>query len=85
MNDLENSGKAVENIEEIIKKLNGNLKGVYIDSYNSSDNFSALTSEDLNSLDVLYMNQEPKNDFDAQLIKELSKAADFKINYFHEL
>lgn len=85
MNWQEKKEEAIEKIELLIHKITDEVKGVYIDAPGSSENFNLLTSQDLNKLQILYINREPENDFDAQMINELAKATEFKVVYFHEI
>jgi len=77
--------EAVLEIENVITKINMNIKGVYIDINMKNHELLKLLNEDLSSIDFLILNKDIYNEFDKALINELSRTEKFEIKNLNEL
>jgi len=83
-----------EHIEQIIKNINiliaklefnYSIKGVFIDNYNERTELTELLSLDLTNIDLLITNRSLIDEFDRQLIIELSRSENFELKFFHDV
>ncbi|MDG4655553.1 hypothetical protein P6P90_04785 [Ectobacillus antri] len=83
----ESTEKAIHYINTLIKKLENRfvIKGVYIDRFENRNEFVDLLQSPLSEIDYIYLEQEITDEFDKQMLNELSKAENFKIKYFHSI
>ncbi|WP_138418249.1 hypothetical protein [Aquibacillus sediminis] len=78
---------AIKNIDKMIQQLEVlriNIKGVFIDGYNSREKFEELISLPLDKIDYIYINKTFEDEFDNRLINELSKSEQFKLKLFYD-
>lgn len=85
MSQQETSEDIVEKIETLIEQIDDKILGVYIDPFGSSENFNKLISEDINKLNTIYLNKKLDDEFNGQMIYELSKISNFQILYFSDI
>ncbi|MFS0658219.1 MULTISPECIES: hypothetical protein [Niallia] len=86
-NKGENTQQAVEQVNNIIHQLEKHhvISGVYIDNFDQSIELMDLLNSPLKRLDYIYINKPIKNEFDKELIYQLSKTEHFKLRYFNEI
>lgn len=85
LNENETNNQAIEEIQKLISKLENKhiIKGVFIDSYNERHELTELLNSCLSNIDFLYLNKKIIDEFDFQLITELARNENFKIEYFY--
>lgn len=76
--------KSVESVNTLINQLETQhtIKGVYIDNFNESNQLHELLNSPLGEVDYFYLNKPLLDEFDSQLINQLSKAEHFKVKYY---
>ncbi|QBZ23979.1 hypothetical protein [Bacillus cereus] len=81
---VENS---IENVKKLIKNLETTHKilGVFLDSYNDQNQLNEMLNFPLQEIDLLYTNHCFDDEFDNQLINQLSKAEQFSVKYFDKI
>lgn len=77
---------AVSRVNELIEKLETHhtIFGVFIDRYNESNELMELLDSPLEEIDYIYMNECINNEFDKELISQLSSTLHFEIRFFNE-
>lgn len=85
MSSGQSQNEVVSEVEELIKEIDSEILGVYIDLGDTAENFFSLIEEELSNIDYLYINNRFEDDFTHQLINELARNANFKIIYFKDL
>ena len=80
MNHNENTEQAVPRVNELIAKLETHLaiKGVFMDSFDSSNELMEMLNLPLSEIDYIYM-KEIEDEFDNELINHLSRTEHFEI------
>lgn len=83
-NQDERFEQAVENINKLIKQIETQhvIKGVFLDSFNERNELVELINSPLSEIDYLFLNKIIEDEFDKQLISELSKTEDFELIFF---
>ncbi|HDR7276606.1 TPA: hypothetical protein QCX06_004188 [Bacillus paranthracis] len=77
--------QAIHYINTLIKRLENHffIKGVYIDQFENRNEFIDLLQSPLSEINYIYLEQEITDEFDKQMLNELSKTENFKIKYFY--
>lgn len=83
MSSIQQSQKVIKEIKEKILDIDAVIVGVYVDNFDEDTNFNQMIAYNLSNIDYLYINKPLSDDFDRQLIKELSRANHFEIIYFN--
>ncbi|MGM0974786.1 MAG: hypothetical protein ACQEW2_17805 [Bacillota bacterium] len=85
-NKNENTEQSVLRVNNLINQLENHhtVRGVFLDNYNSSTELMEFLNSPLSELDYIYINKPFDNEFDKELIIQLSRAEKFKIKYFDE-
>ena len=80
----EKNEQTVKRINKFIKSISSQhkIKGVFIDNYNESNAFLELVESQLNDIDVIYINQMINNEFEKELLNQLSNTDKFSIKLF---
>lgn len=83
----EASEQAIALINELIHflEVQHEIKGVFIDVHSESTEFIELINAPLSTIDCMYINKPIEDDFDRQLIEQLSKSENFELKYFNEV
>jgi len=84
----ENEDSSIRNLKKIVKHLESityKIYGVYIDIHEDQHQLNELLNSPLKEIDILYTNHSFDDDFDNQLIKQLSKAEGFIVKYLDDL
>ncbi|MCY8491013.1 hypothetical protein [Bacillus atrophaeus] len=79
--------KSVENINKLINNFGTShtIKGVFLDDHNDRNQFNELLNFPLKDIDILYTNHYFDDEFDYQLIKQISKAEQFNVKYIDKI
>lgn len=85
--ESEAAEQAISQINELIRLLevHHTIKGVFIDRHNESLELMELLNSPLSEIDYIYINKPIENDFDRELITQLSKNEHFKIRNYNEI
>ena len=85
--EYENIDKSVKKVKKIIEKVEKthNIIGVFLDSFNDRTEFNELLNSPMNELDILYVNHFFEDEFDRELLFQLSKAEQFAVHYIEEI
>jgi hypothetical protein len=85
--EYENVEKSVKTVKEILGQLEKTHRiiGVFLDSFNDRTELNELLNFPLNELDILYVNHSFDDEFDTELLIQLSKAEKFVVRYIEEL
>ncbi|MEC0346372.1 hypothetical protein [Peribacillus frigoritolerans] len=75
----------VKQIESIIKKIDAEILGVFVDLYDSNDELINMTTNDLSVISYLYVNKPFVDEFNQKLLQELSRQEQFDIKYFDDI
>lgn len=72
----ENSEISISYVNELIKDLEKQcaIKGVFVDNYNERTEFYNLINNSLDSIDLIYINNEVLDEFDRKLLEQVAKA-----------
>jgi len=83
----ESTEQAVHRVNKLIQQLETHhvILGVFLDTYNQSTELMELLNSPLSELDLIYTNKPIENEFDKELIFQLSKTERFEIQYFNEI
>lgn len=76
--------QVVFHVDKLIEQLESlhTIKGVFLDNYNESTELMELLNSPLSEIDFIYINKFIKDEFNNELISQLSRAEKFKIEYF---
>ena len=82
----ESTEHAVHRLNQFIQSIETHnvVLGVFIDSFNQSSELMDLLNSPLSEIEVIYMNKPLDNEFDNELINQLSRAEQFQIKLFDE-
>jgi hypothetical protein len=80
----EKNEQTVKRINKFIQSISSQhkIKGVLIDNYSESNAFLELVESQLNDIDVIYINQMINNEFEKELLNQLSNTDKFSIKLF---
>lgn len=83
----ESSEHAILDIKRLIQLLetHHSIKGVFIDRNKESIQLMDLLSSPLSEIDFVYINNPINNEFDKELLNQLSRNENFKIKYFDDI
>jgi hypothetical protein len=83
----ESTEQAVLRVNELIQQIETLhvVKGVYIELLNQSSELMDLLNSPLSEIDIFYINKPIDNEFDNDLINQLSRAEQFEIKYFDKI
>lgn len=78
---------SIERINKIILYLetSHSIKGVFLDSYNDRNQLNELLNSPLKEIDILFTNLLFNDDFDSQLINQLSALENFIVKHLDEI
>lgn len=81
LNEHEESINAITSITYIVKSLETyyTIVGVFVDSVNESIRLMDLFDMNLSTISKLIINKYPVNEFDQEMLYQLSKSEKFKI------
>jgi DUF1009 family protein len=73
--------KAVSRVNELIQYLETHhvIKGVFLDNFNDSNELMDLLNSPLTEIDIIYIDKPIDNEFDNELINQLSRTEQFEI------
>lgn len=82
--EQESTDQAVLRVNELIQCLETHhtIKGVFLENENESIELMDLLNSPLSEIDYIYMNKPVEDDFDKELLSQLSSREQFKIRYF---
>lgn len=85
--DQETIDQAIERVGKFIKKIDTQhtVKGVFIDPLNGSNELLDLLNYPLGEIDIIFINKSFDNEFDQELIIQLSSTEHFKICLFRDV
>ncbi len=77
----------VNRINELIQVLEEQytIKGVFIDRQDESNALMKLLSSSLSEIECIYINKPLENEFDRELVHQLTRTENFKIKYFGQI
>lgn len=83
----ENMEQAVLRINNLLTQLESTnvVLGVFIDTFNQSSELMELLSSPLSEIEYLYTNKPIINEFDKELLYQLSLREQFETKYFDEI
>jgi len=86
-NKEESTEQAVLHVNELIQQLETHhvIKGVFLDTFNQSIELMELLNSPLSELDYIYLNKPLENEFDNELINQLTRTEQFEIRYFNRV
>jgi hypothetical protein len=87
LNENETIDRAVLVVNKLIEKIKIDhvIFSVKIDFADERSQLLELSNSPLSKIDFLYINKPFEDEFDSELIKQLSKAEQFVIKYFDEV
>ncbi|ATH94645.1 hypothetical protein [Bacillus glycinifermentans] len=79
--------KSVENVNKLIQYFENfyTIKGIFLDDHDDRNQFNELLNFPLKEIDILYTNHYFDDEFDNQLINQLSKAEHFSVKYIDNI
>lgn len=77
--------RAIEHINSLIEKIEDEIIGVFVELPNTDESLLNMINHDLSVISCLYINKMPNDEFNQQLLKELSRQEGFAVKYLHEL
>lgn len=85
--EYEDTKQAIQDINKLIVKLEIHhvIKGVFVDDYKSRNYLTELFNSSLTIIDHIYIEKPLNDEFDNDLLSQLSHAEQFAIKYFHEI
>ncbi|UHA60910.1 hypothetical protein KDJ21_004180 [Metabacillus litoralis] len=86
-NKEESTEQAVLHVNELIQQLETHhvIKGIFLDTFNQSIELMELLNSPLSELDYIYLNKPLENEFDNELINQLTRTEKFEIRYFNRV
>ncbi|MDG0032694.1 hypothetical protein MMB68_24405 [Priestia sp. Y58] len=81
---LEEAIKYVNMFIERIQSLH-TIKGVFMDNCGERSRLTDLIDAPLSEIDCIYMEKPFNDEFDSQLINQLSRSEKFELKYFDEI
>ncbi|MBL5833150.1 hypothetical protein [Niallia sp. RD1] len=83
----ESTEQAVHRVNELIHNLEIHhvILGVFLDFFNQSTELMELLNSPLSEIDYIFTNKPIVNEFDKELIIQLSRTEKFEIRYFDEM
>lgn len=80
----ESTEATIERVNKLIQQLESyhKIKGVFLDSSEERTELNELLNFNLSSIDYMYIGSKIDDEFDSQLIKELSRTEQFEVIFF---
>lgn len=77
----EDTEQAIVRVNKLIQSLETHhtVKGVFVDLFNESTELMDLLNSQLSEIDIIYINKPIDNEFDNELIYQLSRNEQFEI------
>jgi hypothetical protein len=85
--EYESIEKSVEIVKKVINKIEKtqNIVGVFMDSFNDRAELFELFNSPMSELDILYIIHSLEDEFDSELIMQLSKTEQFAVKYIEDI